>query len=616
MRRDNYVYSLDGHAMVGKLNTSIEENDNLAQVESLRGKRYFLSIDDDYSRKTRRKVKKLKTDNGLDVCNREFEQLCIESRIARHLTVSETLQQNGLAERMNTTLMDKRLNNHTPKEDQTDQEDGDDKDAGDQETNQTPDLIYYQLARDREPMTRKKPLRFRDESNMAAYAFVAAEEEDIHEPLTYQEAVACKDSSKWKAVIEEDMDSLRKNKTSELVDHLAGQNCDPRSFLNKFPFCLALNMRISAIVLQHRCKQPATTSKAKSLSALSKVAITEAEQLKIATKRSLQQTHISQASGSGADEGISSIPEVLDVPTDESEEEISWNSTDEEGADDNDDEEVAMTEAQQLKLATNKSLQQTHISQASGSGVDEGTGIIPGVPDVPTDDSEEEISWNSTDEEGDDNDDDEGDDGDVGEEGNDDDDAQDDDDQEDERNDEDDQEEGTDDEQASDEEEFIHPSLSTHTEEETRDEESFDPTSKTPKTLMMKAMVKRICQSSRLTSVDRLRNEAQKENDEFLKTIDENMKKIIKEHVKEQVKTSYAVAADLSEMELKKILIEKMEGNKSIHRSNKQRNLSKALVEAYESDKIILDTYEDIVTLKRRHDDDADKGEEPSAGSD
>nr|GEU66771.1 retrovirus-related Pol polyprotein from transposon TNT 1-94 [Tanacetum cinerariifolium] len=50
-------------------------------------------------------------------------------------------------------------------------------------------------------------------------------------------------------------------------------------------------------------KQPATTSKAKSLSALSKVAITKAQQMKLATKRSLQQTHISQASSSGADEG-------------------------------------------------------------------------------------------------------------------------------------------------------------------------------------------------------------------------------------------------------------------------------------------------------------------------
>nr|GFB63468.1 hypothetical protein [Tanacetum cinerariifolium] len=56
-----------------------------------------------------------------------------------------------------------------------------------------------------------------------------------------------------------------------------------------------------------------------------------------------------------------------------------------------------------------------------------------------------------------------------------------DDDQEDEGDDEeDDAEEGGDDEQASDEEEFIHLSLSTYTEEETRDEESFDPIPKTP----------------------------------------------------------------------------------------------------------------------------------------
>nr|GEY12808.1 retrovirus-related Pol polyprotein from transposon TNT 1-94 [Tanacetum cinerariifolium] len=81
-------------------------------------------------------------------------------------------------------------------------------------------------------------------------------------------------------------------------------------------------------------------------------------------------------------------------------------------------------------------------------------------------------------------------------------------------------------------------------------------------------------------------------------------------------KTFYAVATDLFEMELKKILFEKIEGNKSIHRSNEQRNLYKALVEAYKSNKIILDTYGDTVTLKRRRDDDDDKDEEPSAVSD
>nr|GEY41220.1 hypothetical protein [Tanacetum cinerariifolium] len=45
-------------------------------------------------------------------------------------------------------------------------------------------------------------------------------------------------------------------------------------------------------------------------------------------------------------------------------------------------------------------------------------------------------------------------------------------------------------------------------------------------------------------------------------------------------------------------------------------NLYNALVDAYESDKIILDTYGETITLKRRRDDDADKDEEPSAGPD
>ncbi|GKC39357.1 hypothetical protein Tco_1051741, partial [Tanacetum coccineum] len=143
----------------------------------------------------------------------------------------------------------------------------------------------------------------------------------------------------------------------------------------------------------------------------------------------------------------------------------------------------------------------------------------------------------------------------------------------------------------------------------------------------------------------RLRDEAQAKNADFLNKLDDNIKKIIKEQVKEQVKgkvskilpkigknvneqlkaevltrssnkskTSHAVAANLSEVELKKILIDKMESNKSIHRSDKQKNLYKALVAAYESDKIILDTYGDTVSFKRLRDAE-DKDEEPSIGS-
>ncbi|GJQ93597.1 retrovirus-related pol polyprotein from transposon TNT 1-94 [Tanacetum coccineum] len=54
-----------------------------------------------------RKLKKLRTDNGLEFCNQEFNNLCKDKGISRHLTVSGTPQQNGLAERMNRTLLNK-----------------------------------------------------------------------------------------------------------------------------------------------------------------------------------------------------------------------------------------------------------------------------------------------------------------------------------------------------------------------------------------------------------------------------------------------------------------------------------------------------------------------------
>nr|GEU57289.1 hypothetical protein [Tanacetum cinerariifolium] len=217
---------------------------------------------------------------------------------------------------------------------------------------------------------------------------------------------------------------------------------------------------------------------------------------------------------------------------------------------------VALTEAEQMKLATKRSLIQTHSSYASGSGTDEGTGGKPGVPDVPTYGSDDEqISWKSSKEDDDDevgmNDDEDDNDDDVYNQDND---GQDDD------NEQNDSENDGDD--------FVHP-----------------------------------------------KNEAQAENEDFINKLDENIKKIIKDQVKEQVKaqvtkilpkikknvneqlkaevltyssndsmTSHAVAANLFELELKKILIDKMESNKSIHKSDKQKNLYKALLDAYQDE--------------------------------
>jgi len=100
---------------------------------SLRGKHYFVFFVDDYSRRnwmytmshksevleifvewrrkielqTGRKIKILRSDNGGEYKSDPFLQLCRDEGIERHFTVRETLQQNGMAERFNHTLLEK-----------------------------------------------------------------------------------------------------------------------------------------------------------------------------------------------------------------------------------------------------------------------------------------------------------------------------------------------------------------------------------------------------------------------------------------------------------------------------------------------------------------------------
>ncbi|GJU77449.1 hypothetical protein Tco_1274519 [Tanacetum coccineum] len=460
--------------------------------------------------------------------------------------------------------------------------------------------------------------------------------------------------------------------------------------------------------------------------------------------------------------------------------------------------EADLTEAEQLKIITKRSRQETHSSHASGSGADEGTGVAPGVPDAPDYDSEDDISWKSSDDDQVDEqaqDDEDADKNDVNETTQDDED--DDDHDDDEKVQDDDDEEQT--ESDDDGDDFVHPKLTTHDddiihEEETDEDDSFDPTIHTPSrisssddedsdnevegtnvegaksdeeatyeedqgneavedtntdldgrddvmtdvilpqvqatqeiedthvtltpvnpdgqqqsssvssgfvsnmlnpnqdtgvddifgqhteaTSLIDTPVTAIMEPSftaqinrpptplkalednfselrqtnqyaeALSSIpgivdhylankmqeavdvavqlkyDRIREESNTENQQFLDSIDEGMKKVIKEQVKKEVSkitpkieklvieqlesevlvrsskeanTSHAVAANLSELELKKILIDKMEANNSM-----------------EADKILLDTYGDTVTIKRPRDG-ADDDQEPSAGTD
>ncbi|GJX21688.1 hypothetical protein Tco_0226133, partial [Tanacetum coccineum] len=429
-------------------------------------------------------------------------------------------------------------------------------------------------------------------------------------------------------------------------------------------------------------KQLAKTSKAKGLIVLSEVALTEAEQIKLATKRSLIETHSSHTSGSGADEGTGSKPGVPDAPTYGSDDEkISWKSNNDDQEDDEDQDDVneqtdsdndgvnveeeeldeeetndedeanelymdvnvnlegrdiEMTDAQQTNVQTTQVIEDTYViitpvnlegqhqssSMSFGfvsnmlnpnldTGIDsmfnlntESTSLI----DVPVTTIAEPPLLSTT-------------------------------------------------------TLPLPPTpLITHLQQtpvptpatvprsSLQDlpnfgslfgfdhrlktlENDFSEFKQTNQfvtavssilgivdTYLANKMNEAVKTAVQLQS-DRLRDESQSKNEDFLNKLDDNIKKIIKDQVKEQVKaqvskilpkikktvnkqleaevltrssneskTSHAVVANLSELELKKILIDKMESNNS------------------------FDTYGDNVSFKRRRDDE-DKDEEPSAGS-
>nr|GEY00501.1 hypothetical protein [Tanacetum cinerariifolium]GEY00817.1 hypothetical protein [Tanacetum cinerariifolium]GEY05680.1 hypothetical protein [Tanacetum cinerariifolium] len=104
---------------------------------------------------------------------------------------------------------------------------------------------------------------------------------------------------------------------------------------------------------------------------------------------------------------------------------------------------------------------------------------------------------------------------------------------------------------------------------------------------------------------NKLREEAQAENQEFLNQVDSTMKTIIKEQVHAQVSKIMS--------KIEKFPLTKWKKNKSINRSDIQKNLYNALVESYNSNKDIITSYRDVVTLKRCRDD-QDKDEDPSVG--
>ncbi|GJZ41738.1 hypothetical protein Tco_0588624 [Tanacetum coccineum] len=111
-----------------------------------------------------------------------------------------------------------------------------------------------------------------------------------------------------------------------------------------------------------------------------------------------------------------------------------------------------------------------------------------------------------------------------------------------------------------------------------------------------------------------------KQVDQFCKSCDrENVTELIEVVVltrsSSQPTSTYEAAASLSEFELTKILIDKMEKNKSYDKVDYKKKLCDALVESYNTDKDLFDSYGEIFSLKRSRDE-RDKDQDPSVGSD
>ncbi|GJX29308.1 hypothetical protein Tco_0237387 [Tanacetum coccineum] len=80
------------------------------------------------------------------------------------------------------------------------------------------------------------------------------------------------------------------------------------------------------------------------------------------------------------------------------------------------------------------------------------------------------------------------------------------------------------------------------------------------------------------------------------------------------IKSKLKLKDQVPDVEKLWILMDKMEENKSIDRSDVQKNLYNALVEAYNTDKDLVSSYGDVLIIPTTRDD-KDKDEEPSAGS-
>ncbi|GJW53393.1 hypothetical protein Tco_0097478 [Tanacetum coccineum] len=98
------------------------------------------------------------------------------------------------------------------------------------------------------------------------------------------------------------------------------------------------------------------------------------------------------------------------------------------------------------------------------------------------------------------------------------------------------------------------------------------------------------------------------------RTINESLKNAVLDKSSSQPQSTYEAATSLTELELKKILLDKLEKSKSYRATEQHRDLYDTLVKSYQLDKDLFDSYGKVYSLKRGHED-KDKDEDPPAGS-
>ncbi|GKC10338.1 hypothetical protein Tco_1007120, partial [Tanacetum coccineum] len=98
-------------------------------------------------------------------------------------------------------------------------------------------------------------------------------------------------------------------------------------------------------------------------------------------------------------------------------------------------------------------------------------------------------------------------------------------------------------------------------------------------------------------------------------TITESLENVVLAKSSSQPQSTYVAATSLTEFELKKILLDKLEKSKSYRAAEVHRNIYDALIQSYQLDKDRFDSYGKAYSLKRSHED-KDTDEDPPAGPD